>query len=402
MNPSYPSGNFQGATRDDLRRDESGFSSAWGKGLFLGSILLHLALVGALYFFQGIPQPRILPLVMQMDLASLDLSQDLSPSAVRGGAPAQQKAKVTPVPRSVESSKKEKVVTSPPEPKVVKKPENKVAQVKEKVVPVKEKVVPVKEKVVPVKEKVVPVKEKVVPVKEKVVPVKEKVVPVKEEVVPVKEKVATKPAQVPQPAPEPPGENETAASIEPDHKAALKKKTFQADKVLESARSSIEKKVEKQVERSDPPTEEILDKAFARLEKAVETQASSRSGSGSSSDPKPGSSFGPGVSGNGVKGSKTDYTAIDLYNLELMYIIQQNWAFNPRLAGSQKGIEARVLIKILKNGQIRDVWFETRSGNSYLDDSALKAVKKSNPLPQLPKGYVTYDIGLRFTPSGLQ
>jgi len=381
MNPSYPSGNFQGATRDDLRRDESGFSSAWGKGLFLGSILLHLALVGALYFFQGIPQPRILPLVMQMDLASLDLSQDLSPSAVRGGAPAQQKAKVTPVPRSVESSKKEKVVTSPPEPKVVKKPENKVAQVKEKVVPVKEKVVPVKEKVVPVKEKVVPVKE---------------------EVVPVKEKVATKPAQVPQPAPEPSGENETAASIEPDHKAALKKKTFQADKVLESARSSIEKKVEKQVERSDPPTEEILDKAFARLEKAVETQASSRSGSGSSSDPKPGSSFGPGVSGNGVKGSKTDYTAIDLYNLELMYIIQQNWAFNPRLAGSQKGIEARVLIKILKNGQIRDVWFETRSGNSYLDDSALKAVKKSNPLPQLPKGYVTYDIGLRFTPSGLQ
>lgn len=353
MNSSYPSGSSQGAVRDELRRDGSGFSSAWGKGLFLGSILLHLALVGALYFFQGIPQPRILPLVMQMDLASLDLSQDLSPSAVRSGAPAQQKSKVTPVPKSVESSAKEKVVTLPSEPKVVKKPENKVAQVKEKVVPVKEKVV-------------------------------------------------TKPAQVPQPAPEPPGETVTAASIEPDHKAALKKKTFQADKVLENARSSMEKKVEKQVERSDPPTEEILGKAFARLEKAVETQAGSKSGSSSSSDLKPGSSFGPGVSGNGVKGSKSDYTAIDLYNLELMYIIQQNWAFNPRLAGSQKGIEARVLIKILKNGQIRDVWFETRSGNSYLDDSALKAVKKSNPLPQLPKGYVTYDIGLRFTPSGLQ
>jgi colicin import membrane protein len=231
---------------------------------------------------------------------------------------------------------------------------------------------------------------------------------VKEKVVPVKEKVALKPAHVPQPSPEPPGKKETATSIEPDHKVALKKKTLQADKVLEAARSSIEKKVEKQVEKSEPPTGEILDKAFARLEKTVETQADSRSGTstgsgrGSSSDPKSGSSFGPELSGDGAKGSKTDYTAIDLYNLELMYRIQQNWAFNPRLAGPEKGIEARLLIKILKDGQIRDVWFETRSGNSYLDDSALKAVKKSNPLPPLPKGYATYDIGLRFTPSGLQ
>jgi colicin import membrane protein len=86
----------------------------------------------------------------------------------------------------------------------------------------------------------------------------------------------------------------------------------------------------------------------------------------------------------------------------MTYRIKQNWAFNQRLAGSEKAIEARLLIKILKNGQIRDVWFETRSGNRYLDDSALKAVKKSNPLPQLPKGYATYEIGLRFTPSGLK
>jgi colicin import membrane protein len=85
-----------------------------------------------------------------------------------------------------------------------------------------------------------------------------------------------------------------------------------------------------------------------------------------------------------------------------MYRIRQNWAFNERLANAEKGIQARVLIKILQNGQIRDVWFETRSGNRYLDESALKAVKKSNPLPPLPKGYVTYDVGLQFTPSGLK
>jgi colicin import membrane protein len=64
-------------------------------------------------------------------------------------------------------------------------------------------------------------------------------------------------------------------------------------------------------------------------------------------------------------------------------------------------MEVRILIKILKSGQIRDIWFETRSGNRFLDESALKAVKKSNPLSPLPRGYNTYDVGLIFTPSGL-
>jgi colicin import membrane protein len=161
---------------------------------------------------------------------------------------------------------------------------------------------------------------------------------------------------------------------------------------MESARETIEKKIAgKKVDASPPPAENTLEKAFSRLEKAVEAQSGSRSVSGVA-----------GVSGVGAKGDRTAYGAIDLYNVELMYRIRQNWAFNERLANAEKGIQARVLIKILQNGQIRDVWFETRSGNRYLDESALKAVKKSNPLPPLPKGYVTYDVGLQFTPSGLK
>lgn len=346
MNASYPTANSRGSTRKELRPIESGFGGAWGKGFFLFSIMVHLALGGALFSFQGISQNRVLPLVMQMDLASMDFAQDLAPSPGEGGAPAGKEANETSAPEVKESLKRETIVTVPSEPKEAKKPASNVVSVKEPV--------------------------------------------------PVKERVAVKPERTAKPSPEPASKEEPVRSIEPSHKSALKKKTYQADKVLESARSSIEKKVEKQAESSEPSPGKALDKALARLEKAVESQAGSRSGA--SSDLSPVS----GVSGNGVKGTKTDYTAIDLYNLELMYRIQQNWAFNQRLARSEKAIEARVLIKILKNGQIRDVWFETRSGNSYLDDSALKAVKKSNPLPPLPKGYATYDIGLRFTPSGLK
>ena len=92
------------------------------------------------------------------------------------------------------------------------------------------------------------------------------------------------------------------------------------------------------------------------------------------------------MSGPGASGDKTEYTAIDLYNLELMYRIKQNWAFSEQLARAEKGIEARVLIKILRNGEIRDIWFETRSGNRYLDESALKAIKKIKPIATASKG----------------
>jgi colicin import membrane protein len=58
----------------------------------------------------------------------------------------------------------------------------------------------------------------------------------------------------------------------------------------------------------------------------------------------------------------------------------------------------------MPDGEVRDVWFEKKSGNAYFDDSAFKAVKKANPLPQLPKGYLRpfYNLGLIFTPSGLK
>lgn len=165
-------------------------------------------------------------------------------------------------------------------------------------------------------------------------------------------------------------------------KQSLKRKTYKASKVIASARENIARNIEKKQENT-------LDKAFARLEEKINKKGNSRSG----------------VSGKASSGSKLekgDAKDIDLYNVELMYRIQQNWAFNNILAGSDKNLEVRVIIKVLKDGKIKDVWVETRSGNRYLDDSALRAIKKSDPLPELPKGYSSYDIGLIFTPSGLK
>ena len=170
----------------------------------------------------------------------------------------------------------------------------------------------------------------------------------------------------------------------PTKKKALKSKTYKPEKVLESARKNLKKDVEKNVAAE---SQKSLNQALARLQKIVnsESRPSGRTGTAS-----------------GKQGGKQASRAIELYNLELMYRIQQNWAFNQRLAGGDGNLEVSILIKILKGGNLRDIFVETRSGNRYLDESALKAIKKSVPLPKLPKGYSDYDVGLIFTPAGLK
>ena len=93
-----------------------------------------------------------------------------------------------------------------------------------------------------------------------------------------------------------------------------------------------------------------------------------------------------------------------IYQAEIQYRIQKNWAFSQQLAGESTELEAILAIKVLRNGEIEDIWFDKKSGNAYLDDSAYKALVKSNPLPPLPTDYVRphYKIGLRFGPKGLK
>ena len=63
-----------------------------------------------------------------------------------------------------------------------------------------------------------------------------------------------------------------------------------------------------------------------------------------------------------------------------------------------ENIEAVVHAQILRDGTITNVGLEKRSGNRYFDDSALRTVKKANPLPPLPEDLreSSIEIGIRF------
>ncbi len=136
----------------------------------------------------------------------------------------------------------------------------------------------------------------------------------------------------------------------------------------------------------DPARDKIAD-ALSRLQERVKEQGDKRQNQGKTNR-----------AGTGKKG----YKPIDLYKMVLGQTIEQNWVFNDILAGMDQRLEVRILIKILKSGEIRDIIYETKSGNRYLDESAKKAIKKTNPLPQLPAGMHSYDVVVIFTPRGLK
>ncbi len=165
-------------------------------------------------------------------------------------------------------------------------------------------------------------------------------------------------------------------------KKSLKKKTYKSSKVVDSAIRNIEKKVED----SRP---DHLDRVFDRLRGKVEKDAFLNNGRL--------------PSGRGLSGKRA-ITRLEIYNAEIFSLIQKNWALPLQFAGRDAELETKIGMKIMPDGEIRDIWFDKKSGDGSFDDQAEKAVLKSNPLPSLPPEFTEpyYEIGLRFTPSGLK
>ncbi len=164
-------------------------------------------------------------------------------------------------------------------------------------------------------------------------------------------------------------------------KRSLKKKTYDVSKVIKSAIARIEKEAPKSRPHS------VL-QAIGKLREEVEGQA--------------GVVMRGGTAVGGV--NKKTLELLDIYNAEIWHRIQKNWAFSEEMVRGRTDLEATIIVKIMKEGEMRDMWFEKRSGNSYFDDSVFKAVKKSDPLPPLPDGYRRpfYEVGFRFNLSELQ
>jgi colicin import membrane protein len=176
-------------------------------------------------------------------------------------------------------------------------------------------------------------------------------------------------------------------------KKSLKKKTMDRRKLINRAVSGVQKKVEKS--QSDS-----VNQAIAALKKKVaQTEAKP-----SPTDQRVRAATGAGMPGGTGSGGQRALELIDIYKIEVAFQVERQWAFSEQLAGDGQALQARLVFRVLPSGEVTDIRFTERSGNSYLDESAYKAVVKASPVSPHPQGvrelYVT--VALRFTPQGIR
>ncbi len=215
-----------------------------------------------------------------------------------------------------------------------------------------------------------------------------------------------KPEVVKMPTPAPPVQKAAKVldQFPPKPKISLKKKTFKSTRVVKRAIDQLEKTADvKMDEQAKTVQPEPLKSALERLRKEVrEAEAVRSTVSGKSADRssgKPG-----GRVGTFNEDGKRAAEMIDLYRLEIAFQIQKKWAFNEQLAGGDQSLVAAIVFKVMPDGEIRDIFFTDRSGNTYLDESAYKAIVKSNPVDRHPKRLVQPYVvmAIRFTPKGVR
>lgn len=177
---------------------------------------------------------------------------------------------------------------------------------------------------------------------------------------------------------------------EPPKEKPVVKKKKEEEKARKKLEQDLAKARKKQAEKLEKQRQAQFKKALERMKASVVSKENGIQGTNSS--------------GNGAVdgGGGGEASPLTLYQMLIKTAIEQNWVFNDAMAGLNQDLEVRIFIKILKSGDIRDISFETRSGNHYLDESAKKAVQRANPLPKLPKGMSSYELVLGFSPRGLK
>jgi TonB family protein len=114
-----------------------------------------------------------------------------------------------------------------------------------------------------------------------------------------------------------------------------------------------------------------------------------------------GGGIGTGVPGlkasNGVQGGSGLIGDLDgdfpytWYLQQVQSRITGNWN---RLSSAQGRVQ--IYFRIKRDGGIEGARIDSPSGNAALDQSALLAVRRSDPLPRLPEGFETPALGVRF------
>jgi colicin import membrane protein len=138
---------------------------------------------------------------------------------------------------------------------------------------------------------------------------------------------------------------------------AIKKPKVSSSELIDQAVSKIEKKV-KSVEKTH------VDRTVSKLESEVSTP------------------IGTGPKEGGFVGG----IPIQMYQMEVEDRIKGNWSY-PVALQSREELEAIVVVMVRRDGTILKTEMKKDSSDPIFDESVLRAIKRSDPLPPFPEGY---------------
>ncbi|MDY7035019.1 MAG: energy transducer TonB [Thermodesulfobacteriota bacterium] len=147
-------------------------------------------------------------------------------------------------------------------------------------------------------------------------------------------------------------------------KRTVKKKTSTIKKSKGSSSQMIDRAISKIKSKVLSENRSHINRAISKLE----NKYSGREGLG----------IAGGASGGGIP--------IRIYQAEVEERIKGNWSY-PVALESLKNLEAVVVVMVKKDGTISQTRFIKKSPSPIFNQSVLRAVERSDPLPPFPEGY---------------
>jgi TonB family protein len=209
-----------------------------------------------------------------------------------------------------------------------------------------------------------------------------------------------------------PARNEMVEGLKRSPKKGEKLEKETSSRSLQEALEEIRKKAALDKIQKRVAGREELEKGSTTSPSQRSVVSSSRSSTGSGPGVGTGAGAGSGT-GTGTGGSPTGspwgsafggssalQSKLDEYYSTIWERIKKEWTLPGDLTKGKAELETIIIIVIERDGKIQKSWFEKRSGHALYDQSAMRAIKKADPLPPIPKEFSdnTFEIGIRFYP----
>jgi len=198
------------------------------------------------------------------------------------------------------------------------------------------------------------------------------------------------------PSTPPPARNRKATKAAPDEFTSSKRRASDTASLTERLRKMREARVESEAIRG--AVEERRSEAAARAAvRGVGERVAHRIEA-----PPPAKAGARGTEGSGGGAQGTVRLSPELldYFRRLEERVRSSWVLPGALGRDAAKLVVELRIVIEKDGRVSAERIERGSGNSYFDDSVLRAIRKASPLPvppeQLRGGEDHYEVGFRF------